>query len=383
MRYAHVSSANVPGIPGTISSQMFTIADDELSQFSSLLESPSSSGGPYVPFNSADFPALSPLRFISGVDSASESVSSAPGASAKSTRKRAWVFTLNNYSDSDLSRLSLLCSSGKCKYIVYGLESAPTTGTRHLQGFVFFNDAKTRSAVKKIIGEAHLEFSKDDPKRGFSSAIEYCRKGGEFFEFGDAPSGLKERGDASKDMWDSMKESAKKGMLDEIPSVFLVRYYNTFKAIRKDYMLKPADSPTVTGVWVQGEAGCGKSRYVRSLVGSDFYRKMRNHWWDGYQQEPFVICDDLDKFNVSLGGLIKDWTDRYSFTAEAKGGAMSIRPKLVFFTSQYAISDIWSDRETADALLRRCVVVNFFDPQMVLPTLENIISQLNLRNLNL
>lgn len=187
--------------------------------------------------------------------------------------------------------------------------------------------------------------------------------------------------------WDAMLASARSGNLDAIPSSYLVRHYSTWKNIKKDAMFKPQDCPSVTGVWIQGPSGCGKSRSVRGLIastGEEFYRKMHtNAWWDGYCDQPYVIVDDVDKYDVKLGGVIKDWTDRYAFTAEAKGGAMSIRPRLVFFTSQYSIGDIWQDVETREALARRCFVVNFFDSTTAFPTMETILQDLASRNISL
>lgn len=155
--------------------------------------------------------------------------------------------------------------------------------------------------------------------------------------------------------------AAKEGRLDDIdPKMFLV-YYNTLIRIRKDYMPVSADLASVCGVWVQGPAGIGKSFVLRKLLGNKFYRKMRNQWWDGYIAQEYVICDDVDVFDVKLGGLIKDWCDSYALTVETKGGAQSIRPKNVFITSQYSIGEIWKDHQTVDAITRRCRVVNLFD----------------------
>ena len=60
---------------------------------------------------------------------------------------RAWRFTLNNYTDEEEAALKVLDG---VKYMVFGHEIAPTTLTPHLQGYIYFKNDKTFTAVKKI-----------------------------------------------------------------------------------------------------------------------------------------------------------------------------------------------------------------------------------------
>jgi len=46
------------------------------------------------------------------------------------------VFTLNNYTDESINMLRTLFTNNLAKYIIYGKEIAPGTGTRHLQGYM-------------------------------------------------------------------------------------------------------------------------------------------------------------------------------------------------------------------------------------------------------
>lgn len=94
-------------------------------------------------------------------------------------KAKRWCFTINNYNDEHLTKLESL----ECVYIVWGKETAPSTGTPHLQGFVVFANARHRSAIVAQIGGGHWV-----PANGTSlQASEYCKKDGVFTERGELP----------------------------------------------------------------------------------------------------------------------------------------------------------------------------------------------------
>lgn len=102
----------------------------------------------------------------------------------KSTR---WCFTLNNYTDDHVSKLAAI----ECKYLIYGKEVSPTTGTPHLQGFIIFENARYRNSIRLEVGGGHWERCVGTSQQ----AAEYCRKDGEIFERGDLPSNPGKRTD--------------------------------------------------------------------------------------------------------------------------------------------------------------------------------------------
>ena len=84
-------------------------------------------------------------------------------------RARGWCFTWNGYDEGSLRSLTQ-CFRDCAKYVVQE-EVCPKTGADHLQGVLYFTQAKTFSAVQKYLPGAHLE----KVKRPFA-AFNYCQK---------------------------------------------------------------------------------------------------------------------------------------------------------------------------------------------------------------
>lgn len=176
------------------------------------------------------------------------------------------------------------------------------------------------------------------------------------YERGDLPADPADRGDAESERWQAAWDSAISGRFLDIPADIRVRQYSSLRRIERDYMPAVPRLTGPCGIWIHGIAGCGKTRSVLDQF-PDAFPKPRTKWWDGYQGEDVVYLDDLDKFDVRLGGSLKLWSDAYPFIGESKGHSAKIRPKSFIVTSQYTIEGIWSDQETQAALLRRFVVI--------------------------
>ena len=95
--------------------------------------------------------------------------------SKKMARAKRWVFTLNNYTDQEVEQLKLL----ECEYLVFGYETAPETGTPHLQGYMTFTSRKTMPTLKRLLNDRYY-FSVS--RGSVAEASEYCKKGGSYYE---------------------------------------------------------------------------------------------------------------------------------------------------------------------------------------------------------
>ena len=228
---------------------------------------------------------------------------------------RGWVFTLNNYSEEEEVRA--LALPEEVKYGVIGKEVGES-GTPHFQGYIYFKTEKSLKQVREIFDRAHWEISKGS----IDEASDYCKKDGDFFEFGDKPMSNKRKGDAGKQSIEERWDLAKRGKFEDLPPEMIKTYEYIY---RKSMVVE--DREELDNVWIWGPSGCGKSRHVRDNH-EVFYTKGMNKWWDGYNGEEVVLLDDFDpKHGEFLGYFLKIWADHYSFNAEVKGGMLKIRPK--------------------------------------------------------
>lgn len=98
---------------------------------------------------------------------------------------RNWCFTLNNYTDDELSHFrSVLSDSQVVRYAVFGLEVGES-GTPHLQGYISGKKVFRLRGIRSLLSSrGHYEISKGSPEQNF----DYCSKAGTFEEFGDRKS---------------------------------------------------------------------------------------------------------------------------------------------------------------------------------------------------
>jgi len=78
-----------------------------------------------------------------------------------------WCFTLNNYTASEVLKLK----NYKCEYLIFAHEIAPTTGTKHLQGFIQFKNNKLFTTLKKDFKRIWLAKRMGSPLQ----ARDYCK----------------------------------------------------------------------------------------------------------------------------------------------------------------------------------------------------------------
>lgn len=234
-------------------------------------------------------------------------------------------------------------------YLVYGRERGES-GTPHLQGYVSFSTKKTLPYVRRLISErAHFETTRGTPKE----ASDYCKKDGDWAEFGSLP-----RGSGSRTDLRAVAEAVQAGAsLREIaerdPSAF-IRYSTGI--LRLQSHVRPqrrTDRPEIWTFW--GKTGVGKTRRVYQFVQpAELWVSSGTTWFDGYDGHRAVLFDDFDGGWFKLSYLLK-LLDRYVFQVPVKGGFTWWYPDHIYITTNIHPTDWYPNGSLnhKEALLRR------------------------------
>lgn len=261
-------------------------------------------------------------------------------------RARAICFTLFNYTDEDLDKIAEYARD-ECQYLIYGKEICPTTQRPHLQGYLYWNNAR-RYPNKKFRALLNLE------KRGRDSVAKgtpqqnyvYCSKDANFTEFGEMP----EQG-ARTDWHRAINDLHTTDIVDVIqeqPQLLpAIRALERFKSLT----FKPLNRDVQVIVLI-GQPGTGKSRYAYEHY-PELYSKPDGQWFDGYSGQKTILLDDYYG-SLPYPTLLKV-CDRYPFNAPVKGGFIWAQWDTVIITSNNSI-DQWYQMPV-DALKRRITIL--------------------------
>lgn len=281
---------------------------------------------------------------------------------------RAFVFTLNNYKAEDIQWLEVWFNSGRVRYLVVSKEEAPSTGTPHLQGYVYLKGRGTTwNSMRNSLfggGRAYIAVAKGNPEQNerYVKKTRDCDEvaNSEVFEFGERPKTSKEKGEQEIDRYQRARQLCLEDNIDDVDADIYVRNYSTLKKIRDDAKLSKDldDIDEMDNHWFYGESGSGKSWTARNRY-PYAYLKMCNKWWQGYAGEEDVLIEDFDKRHDVLVHHLKIWSDRYPFICEVKGSGVKIRPRRIIVTSNYHPEQIWTDSSDLEPILRRFTMTHF------------------------
>lgn len=263
-----------------------------------------------------------------------------------------WCFTINNYTDVDISGMHLRDvgnRGNKITYMVYGLEVGDQ-GTPHIQGYLEVDKKCAMSPLAFLFPRAHFTKANGTQEQNKT----YCLKDGQGQELG-TPMAQGARNDL-QGLGQAIVDGAKPADLAASNPAEYIRFHRGIHALHAAVHDVPRKRDTDKNVYVfYGPTGTGKTRTaietLESLYGPESYYKWNpsmGKWWDGYDGHRGVI---LDEFRGQLPfGYLLSLLDRYAMKVETKGGSREFVADTVYITSPLPPDQWYKDLDGSDKL---------------------------------
>lgn len=277
------------------------------------------------------------------------------------TKSRNYCFTINNYTQEDLEKLHTLgAESANHHYLIFGLELAPETGTKHIQGYIQLNEAQRFNYLQKYFNlqrnkklfKFHIEIANGTPEQN----IKYCSKDGDSYNYG-IPQSQGKRTDMTE-IKVLVKENPKDiyRIIDEkANNLQQLKYALSLQPIYLKHR-DPQFQPKV--YWIFGATGVGKTSLVYKCF--DDICSVSSYDWlgTGYNQNECFLLDDFRPENLRFEMLLK-LTDRYPISLYFKGGQIPFNSPYIVITSPKSIERTFDrNKEDLKQLKRRVVEIH-------------------------
>lgn len=264
------------------------------------------------------------------------------------------AITVPNWTEDDRDRLIRLIQADEMLYLILGKETA-ATGMKHLQGCFMWSGKASLAEIRAKCGKGHITRC----KKALTVNIIYCKKDGDFQEWGDPPA---KKPDGRKEHLLKLKE-----LIDEGTSMVDLRadhlalysqYYRGVTDYHRDVACAKHKSALrdVTVEYVWGPTGTGKSHYAYHHAIGDTYRLVKSQqmaWFDGYNGEGTLVLDDYTSWwNISY---LLNLLDKYPLQLPIKGGHVWAEFTCVIITSNLELHEqhTKAGERHRDALKRR------------------------------
>lgn len=252
-----------------------------------------------------------------------------------------------------------LTDTGRLRFIAYGEEECPTTGSLHYQTYLCAYTPIRMSQLIKYFGTGH-DFQ---IMRGSLAQNEvYCSKEGTFKKLGDEP----KQGERNDLIGFKRRLDAGETPLDIAETEMQFSTYVKYHAGMEKYAhhvrgKKVMTDRTKPKVYLRiGDSGSGKTQWLDEQFGRDGWARMPNptsSWWitPRVSTSNTVLVDDVGPAKIPKVEEFLEWTDRYPIEFNSKGGFLWWKPKNIVFTSNCNWEQWWPKLTDAhrEAVARR------------------------------
>lgn len=240
------------------------------------------------------------------------------------------------------------------QYLAYGHETCPTTGRKHLQGWVYWKNARSmfacRGQYKCWIAVCKGTIDQQD---------EYCSKESTLTTFGKRPR-QGERSDLKRKIDAVIKGEETVDDIIVADPEFFHKYGRTLQNAEDIAMRKRFRTEMTTCEWLWGKTGVGKSHIALKDYNPETHYIVRNDngWWEGYRQQHTVVINDF-RGEIKYSELLQ-LIDKWPYHVKRRGREpMPFTSKHIIITSSLPPEEVYynlSERDGIDQLLRRLTV---------------------------
>lgn len=300
----------------------------------------------------------------------------------KTGSHQGFCFTHNNWAPEDAAMYKKAFDKGFFRWVIWGKETAPTTGTPHLQGFFWTSTMQQLANVKKKFKGSWVDVP--GKTKGPTYWNQYCSKQDvEMTSYGIQPTEAEfqvqvPKGQGARSDLLEVKRKIDQGVAcddlmedDDHFGTFaghrkFFESYQSAKRRRKGYC-----PPTVDVVY--GPTGTNKSRAFHEMYDYDDskYWKMppaflsgQTAWFDGYAGHDAVLIEEFRPGSMKYNELL-DLLDGYPTKVQVKGGTVHWSPKHIYITSPVAPEEWYPNlaaNDKIDQLMRRITKVRSTHP---------------------
>lgn len=284
-----------------------------------------------------------------------------------------WAFTFYYEEEEALALIALKELPFKaCQFV---REICPTTGTRHLQGVVIFETKVVRSTVQKAISPLRPQQVSTKPcyaslanNMAYTSKDKTREADTPVYVLGSFMDCQENEASTADSRADELLKLAATGdwskMRVEHPAAYLYNLNKLKAAAGAEACHAHPDQleGVLDNYWIYGEAGLGKDMLAREMAPGAYSKPGNTIWWQDYMGQKDVILRDVGQSIMRVMDDFKDWTDRYKFACQTKGGGFDIRPTRILVTSNLHPRQLRGlDAESLAALERRFQFIEVAD----------------------
>ncbi len=278
-------------------------------------------------------------------------VGSGQGRNLRGSR---FCFTYQSQTNETDQLMIVACASGMANgdmiYVIWGIEAAPTTGRRHLQGYMETPETvRFTAALNLLPAGCHLEIAKGDA----ASNVTYCKKEGDWRDYGAPKPGRGHRSDM-EDIREALDGGADMREISQEYFGQFIRYHRGFQQYinlhRKQSVRTKLDLR-----WYWGPTGSGKTSILQTLVAGEeaFWLEPgpTGTWWNGYDGQEIVVFDELRSGWFPHSTLLKILQPA-PYSCPCHGAKVQLTCSKIYITSNLPPNETYRE-DPAGALMRR------------------------------